>query len=142
MSVFTEKEIEYMKSQPLGRLATVSPAGKPSVTPVGFRYNAELDVIEIGGHDLSKTKKFHSIQVNPDVAFVIDDVLPPWKARGVQIRGTAEALPSGGKAAFGHLYEADEALIRITPAQIISWGLEEGQRGQNNRKVSVKKINS
>lgn len=136
MSVFTEKEIEYLSHQPLGRLATITPSGKPTVTPVGFRYNPELDVIEIGGQDLSRTKKFHNVQVNPDVAFVVDDVLPPWIARGVQIRGRAEALPTGGKAAFGHLYDADEALIRITPAQIISWGLEEAHPTQSNRKVN------
>jgi len=137
-SVFTPKEIEYMNSQHLGRLATVNPEGKPQIAPVGFRYNPELDAIEIGGHDVSKTKKFHNIQKNPQVAFVIDDVLPPWQPRGVEIRGTAETLPTGGKAAFGHLYEADDALIRIKPEQIIGWGLEEGARQANNRKVGRK----
>ena len=135
MSVFTSNEIEYMQSQRLGRLATVSPDGKPQVAPVGFRYNPELDVIEIGGHNVSKTRKFHNIQKNPHVAFVIDDVLPPWRPRGVEIRGTAETLAVGGKAAFGHLYDADDALIRIKPDQIIGWGLEEGARQANNRKV-------
>jgi len=138
MSVFTPKEIEYMNSQHLGRLATVNPEGKPQIAPVGFRYNPELDAIEIGGHDVSKTKKFHNIQKNPQVAFVIDDVLPPWQPRGVEIRGTAETLSTGGKAAFGHLYEADDALIRIKPEQIIGWGLEEGARQANNRKVGRK----
>ena len=137
-SVFTPKEIEYMNSQHLGRLATVNPEGKPQIAPVGFRYNPELDAIEIGGHDVSKTKKFHNIQKNSQVAFVIDDVLPPWQPRGVEIRGTAETLSTGGKAAFGHLYEADDALIRIKPEQIIGWGLEEGARQANNRKVGRK----
>jgi pyridoxamine 5'-phosphate oxidase family protein len=135
MSVFTAKEIEYITSQRLGRLATVSPDGKPQIAPVGFRYNPELDVIEIGGRAVSKTKKFHNIQTNPYVAFVIDDVLPPWRPRGVEIRGTAETLPTGGKAVFGQRYEADDALIRIKPEQIIGWGLEEGARQANNRKV-------
>ncbi len=135
MSVFTEKEIDYMNHQQLGRLATISPSGKPMVTPVGYRYNPKLDVIEIGGHNTRQTKKFQSIQKNPNVAFVIDDVLPPWKARGIQIRGTAEALPTGGKEAFGHLYEADAGLIRITPEQIITWGIEEGEQSHSNRKV-------
>ena len=135
MSVFTSKEIEYITSQRLGRLATVSPEGKPQVAPVGFRYNPELDVIEIGGHAVSKTKKFHNIHTNSHVAFVIDDVLPPWRPRGVEIRGMAETFPTGGKAAFGHLYDADDALIRIRPEQIIGWGLEEGARQANNRKV-------
>jgi len=34
MSVFTDKEIEYLLSQRLGRLATVRPDCKPQVAPV------------------------------------------------------------------------------------------------------------
>jgi hypothetical protein len=34
-------------------------------------------VIEIGGRDLSQTKKFRNIQQHAQVALVIDDVLPP-----------------------------------------------------------------
>ncbi len=136
MSNFTPKEIEYLSTQRLGRLATVNPDGKPQIAPVGFRYNPELDVIEIGGRAVSKTKKFRNIQTNKNVAFVIDDVQPPWRPRGIEIRGTAQALTTGGKAVFGGRYEADDALIRITPDQIIGWGLEEGQGEAFNRKIS------
>jgi pyridoxamine 5'-phosphate oxidase family protein len=135
MSVFTEKEIEYMRSQRLGRLATVRPDGTPQIAPVGFHYNAELDVIEIGGRFMSQSKKFRNILQNPNVALVIDDVLPPWQPRFVEIRGTAQPLPTGGKALFGANYEADDAIIRITPAQIISLGLDEGAGWAHNRKV-------
>jgi pyridoxamine 5'-phosphate oxidase family protein len=135
MSVFTEKEIEYIRSQRLGRLATVRPDGTPQIAPVGFHYNAELDVIEIGGRFMSQSKKFRNILQNPNVSLVIDDVLPPWQPRFVEIRGTAQPLPTGGKALFGANYEADDAIIRITPGQIISWGLEEGAGQANNRKV-------
>ncbi len=48
MSAFTEKEIEYLWGQRLGRLATVNGEGEPHVVPVGFRYNADLDAIDIG----------------------------------------------------------------------------------------------
>ena len=135
MSVFTEKEIEYIRSQRLGRLATVRPDGTPQIAPVGFHYNAELDVIEIGGRFMSQSKKFRNIQQNPHVSLVIDDVLPPWQPRFVEIRGTAQPLPTGGKALFGANYEADDAIIRITPRQIIGFGLEEGAGWANNRKV-------
>ncbi len=135
MSVFTPKELEYLQGQRLGRLATVNPEGKPQIAPVGFHYNAELDVIEIGGRAMSKSKKYRNILTNPNVAFVVDDVLPPWKPRGVEVRGTAQALPTGGKAIFGDRYAADEAIIRITPAQIIGWGLEGEPYQAMNRKV-------
>ncbi len=131
MSVFTDKELEYLVSQPLGRLATINEEGKPQVTPVGFRYNPQLDMIEIGGIALGKSKKFSNIQKNPNVSFVIDDVRPPWQIRGVEIRGSAETFETGGKEAFGAKFPADGAMIRICPAQIISWGLED--QGQNRK---------
>ena len=101
MSVFTDNELAYLRSQRLARLATVRPDGTPQIAPVGFRYNADLDVIEIGGRYLSQTKKFRNIQQNPHVALVIDDVLPPWQPRGVEIRGVAQTFATGGQALFG-----------------------------------------
>lgn len=137
MSVFTENERAYLLSQRLGRLATVRPDGSPQIAPVGFRYNAELDVIDIGGRFLSRTKKFRNILNNPHVSLVIDDVLPPWQPRGVEIRGIAQALPSGGKDLFGAgaSYAVDDAMIRITPVQIIGWGLDQEAGWSLNRTV-------
>jgi pyridoxamine 5'-phosphate oxidase family protein len=135
MSVFTEKEIEYLRSQRLGRLATIRPDGTPQIAPVGFHYNAELDVIEIGGRFMSRSKKFRNIVQNPNVALVIDDVLPPWQPRFVEIRGTAQPVPTGGRALFGASYEADDAIIRITPRQLIGVGLADGTDWANTRKV-------
>ncbi len=84
MSVFTDEELNYFAEPKLGRLATVGPDGQPHVAPVGFRYNAELDTIDIGGHALDRTKKFRDVKANPRVAFVVDDVLPPWRPRSRQ----------------------------------------------------------
>ena len=137
MSHFTAKEIAFMQSQRLGRLATVSPEGKPQNAPVTFRYNAELDTIDIGGRNMSQSKKFRNILKNPYVAFVIDEVLPPWKPRGVEIRGTAQAIDAGGKVIFGDSYTGDDAIIRIIAEQIIGWGIDNLDAYQpNNRKVT------
>ena len=139
MSVFSDNEREYLRSQRLGRLATVRPEGTPQIAPVGFRYNAELDVIDIGGRFMSQTKKFRNIQHNPHVSLVIDDVLPPWQPRGVEIRGTAQTLPTGGKALFGSAaYAVDDAIIRITPEHIIGWGLDKEAGWSKNRLVEQK----
>src|SRR4051794_35252178 len=118
MSVFTPEEIEYLQSQKLGRLATVNSKNQPQNAPVGFRYNPDLDVIEIGGMRMSQTQKYRNVLKNPLVSFVVDDISPPWKPRAVEIRGTAESLPTGGKEVFGANYAADEAIIRIKPVQI------------------------
>jgi pyridoxamine 5'-phosphate oxidase family protein len=69
MSPFTDKEIEYLHGQRLGRLATVGSGGSPHIVPVGFRLDAEAHTIEIGGHGLSKSKKWRDLQANPRAAF-------------------------------------------------------------------------
>jgi len=95
MSAFTEKEIEYLNEQRLGRLATVDAEGRPHVVPVAFRYNAKLDAVDIGGHNFAGSKKFRDAGKTGKAAFVVDDVLPPWRVRGVEVRGRAEIRSEG-----------------------------------------------
>jgi pyridoxamine 5'-phosphate oxidase family protein len=111
------EELEYLDAtgeRRLGRLATVQPDGLPHVVPVGWRYNADLGTIDISGRNFAATKKFRNVAANPNVAFIVDDVLPPWRPRSVMIQGSAEALEAP---------DAGEALIRITPRHVVSWGL-------------------
>ena len=132
MSAFTPAEIAYLQSQRLGRLATVNAAGEPHVVPVTFRYNPGLDTIDIGGHNIGKSKKFRDAGRDGRVAFVVDDVLPPWKARGIEIRGRAETLPTGGQEIMA---DFDPELIRLTPTRIIGWGIEGDMVQANSRSV-------
>lgn len=128
MSVFTTAELEYLGSPGrLGRLATVGADGTPHVVPVGFSRDPFLDWIEVGGHDLAATKKFRDVARTGRAALVIDDLesTNPWRPRGIEIRGRAEAL---GEPA---------PLIRIHPERIVSWGLGEGRRA---RTVSGRKV--
>jgi pyridoxamine 5'-phosphate oxidase family protein len=117
MSPFTNSEVAYLTSERrLGRLATVGPEGTPYVAPVGWSYNAALGTIDIGGRDFARTKKFRDVARTRRAAIVVDDVLPPWQPRGIEVRGEAEAIKD------------PEPLIRIYPRRIISWGLEPGVR--------------
>jgi len=73
------------------------------------------------------------------VAFGVDDVLPPWKPRMVEVRGSVQGLPEGGKA----IVEAfSPEILRITPTRIISFGVNddsvrpvEGRVSYSSRKV-------
>jgi pyridoxamine 5'-phosphate oxidase family protein len=67
MSAFTTAELEYIAGQRLGRLATVGKDGAPHVVPVGFRYNPETDTIDIGGHNMARSKKWRDIGDDPRV---------------------------------------------------------------------------
>lgn len=59
MSTFTRNEIKCLGRGLLGRLATVGRDGTPHVAPLGtFSHNAELDIIDVGGHELTSTKKY------------------------------------------------------------------------------------
>ena len=132
MSNFTAKELEYLQGQRLGRLATVSANGEPHVVPTSFRHNAELDTIDIGGLNIANTKKYRDAANQSRAALVVDDVLPPWQPRGIEIRGRAEVVPTGGKEIMEHF--APE-IIRIYPERIISWGLEGDAYHASSRKV-------
>jgi pyridoxamine 5'-phosphate oxidase family protein len=122
MSNFTPAEIEYLQSQRLGRVATVNEKGDPHVVPVGFRYNAELDAIDIGGHNIAPTKKYREAVRHGRVAFVVDDVLPPWRARGIEVRGRVQALSEGGKEI---MKDFSPEILRITPTHLVSWGIND-----------------
>jgi pyridoxamine 5'-phosphate oxidase family protein len=123
MSAFTDLEIEYMAGQRLGRIATVGADGQPHVVPTSFRYNAEQDAIDVGGMRMSQTKKTRDVQRTGRASIVIDDVLPPWQPRMIEVRGTAEVIASGGKA-FGDNFE--DTIVRIRPARIIAFGIDPG----------------
>jgi pyridoxamine 5'-phosphate oxidase family protein len=120
MSVFSDTELTYLAKGKLGRLATIDAGGLPHVVPLGWRYNPELDTIDIGGRNFGRSRKFHNVQRNPNAALVIDDVLPPWRPRSVMVRGRAEALPDS----VGPDGQPTGAIIRLHPTEVISWGLE------------------
>lgn len=123
MTTFTDKELEYLRTQRLGRLATVGSDGSPHVVPVGFRVGPDEDAIEVGGHALRGSKKWRDLEANPSVALVVDDLeqVNPWTPRGIEIRGLAELQEVGGES-FGPGW--DVAWVRIVPRRIASWGIE------------------
>jgi pyridoxamine 5'-phosphate oxidase family protein len=123
MGRFTDAEIAYLQSQRLGRLATVDTRGNPHVVPVSFRYNAQEETIDIGGHNLVSTKKYRDALSHGRVAFVVDDVQPPWQLRMIEVRGNAQGLSEGGRDITAKF---PPQILRIIPTRIISFGLNGG----------------
>lgn len=132
MSAFTDNEIEYMAGQRLGRIATVGRDGQPHVVPTTFRHNPDLDTIDVGGMRMSQTKKLRDIQHSGRASIVIDDVLPPWQPRMLEVRGDAEVIDSGGKM-FGDNFE--DTIVRIHPTRIIAFGIDNDASGMSARTV-------
>jgi pyridoxamine 5'-phosphate oxidase family protein len=113
-SVFTQEELAYLhEGRRLGRIATLGRDGTPHVVPSGFTHNVKLDTIDVTGREVENTKKFRDVARHARAAIVIDDLasVDPWHPRALEVRGRAEAV------------EEPEALIRIHPERIISWGL-------------------
>ena len=114
MAVFTPAELEYLRSQPLARIATASATGVPDVAAVGF--GVDGDTLVTGGFDISKTVRYRNLLANPTATIVIDDLatVDPWAPRGVKVRGSAT------------LEEARGGLrIRIVPELVWSWHLNQ-----------------
>ena len=124
MSVFTQAELAYLQGERrLAHVATVGKDGTPHVTPVGmWSVDPGTGVVEVTGHQFAATKKFRDVARTGRAALVIDDVLPPWRPRGVEVRGPAEAIND------------DRPRIRIHPQRIVSWGIS-GRHQRSARSI-------
>jgi pyridoxamine 5'-phosphate oxidase family protein len=129
-SILSQKEIEYLKSQRLARIATAAVptdeerSVQPDVVPVGFDFDGEY--FYVGGMNILKSTKYKNILKNDKVAIVIDDLksIDPWDPRGIKVYGTADVTTRQG----GYMQSSDHPnphYIRITPKRKWSWGIEE-----------------
>ena len=119
--MFSEKEAEYLRSQRLARMATVSAAGQPDVVPVGYEFDGRH--FWVGGEwpdiFLRSVKYRNVVRGNAKVALVVDDVesARPLRLRQVKVYGVAEAVEHEGKFGPG-------TYLRITPRVSWSFGFE------------------
>ena len=117
--MFTDKEIAYLKSQPLARLATVAQDLQPDASPVGFDFDGA--VFWIMGRNLTTTRKYINIdEGNTKVALVIDDLesINPWRPRGIRIFGIADIAEKEGDTPGQRPY------IRVSPTISWSWNVD------------------
>jgi pyridoxamine 5'-phosphate oxidase family protein len=116
---FTDDEIAYLRSQPLGRLATLGAEGQPDVVPVSVECDGTFLWVG-GGETVRDTRKFRNIAAgNHKVALVVDDLvsLDPFIARGIRVYGHAEQpFERVGMVGPG-------TYLRITPTVSWSWNL-------------------
>jgi pyridoxamine 5'-phosphate oxidase family protein len=98
---FSEAELEFLRSQRIGRFATVGPTGWPHVVPVMYAVDdsgaLEFDVDGV---------KLRNLTAEPRSAMVVDAMGPK---RGVSIQG------------FARLVSPERA--RLEPVRKFSWGL-------------------
>src|SRR5690242_19318624 len=133
-SMFSEKEIEYLKSQRLARIATAATMTsslqekeesiQPDVVPVGFDFDG--DYFYVGGMNILKSTKYKNVLKNNKVAIIIDDLksIDPWDPRGLKIYGTTDVVTRQGGYMDGTGH-SNPTYIRVKPDKKWSWGIEE-----------------
>jgi pyridoxamine 5'-phosphate oxidase family protein len=99
--VFSDAELDFLRSQRLGRFATAGPSGWPHVVPVMYAFNEsgafEFDVDGV---------KLRNLTADPRAAIVVDAMGPK---RGVAVQGRAKLIAPGR--------------ARLTGVHKFSWGL-------------------
>ncbi|HXG30591.1 MAG TPA: PPOX class F420-dependent oxidoreductase [Thermodesulfobacteriota bacterium] len=129
--MFSEKEVDFLRSQKLARVATVSKDIQPDVAVVSYELEGERFIIP--SLDMEKTLKYKNVKGgNKRVALVIDDLesVNPWRPRGIKVHGTAEIVERDGRFGSG-LY------IEITPQRIWSWGIQRPLFEEGKIAVSI-----
>ena len=99
--VLSPAELEFLRSQRIGRFATVGPSGWPHVTPVMYSVDdegaLEFDVDGV---------KLRNLTAEPRAAMVVDAMGPK---RGISLQG------------YARLIAPERA--RLEPIRKFSWGL-------------------
>lgn len=117
--MFTQKEIEYLNTQRLARLATVAPDGQPDIVPVGYEFDGAS--FFIGGRDVNKTRKVKNVRAGQQkVALVVDTLesVDPWQPRGIRVYGSADLVEREGRVGHG-------TYLQISPEVSWSWNVEK-----------------
>jgi nitroimidazol reductase NimA-like FMN-containing flavoprotein (pyridoxamine 5'-phosphate oxidase superfamily) len=128
---FSKIEERFLKSNEIGRLATISSNGTPHVVPVSYLFKDNAFLIAVD-YD---TRKFRNLRRNRHTALVVDTLRPN---RGILIQGNAKLIKRG--AEFRHTYsqfysafgwvradpwkEGEAPFVRIIPATKASWGFK------------------
>ncbi len=154
--MFSEPEVQYLKSQRLARIATVSNKGQPDVVPVAFEFDGKnfyvgshsQDIFHrtvafefdgknfyVGSHSqdiFHRTLKYKNVKDgNKRVALTIDDLesIEPWRPRAIKVYGTAEVVDH--KGIFG-----PGKYLRISPQVSWSFGIK-GLKQEGFRRVKT-----
>ena len=127
---FTKIEERFLRSNEIGRLATISSNGTPHVVPVSYLFTDNAFLIAVD-YD---TRKLRNLKQNHRTALVIDRLRPN---RGILVQGSAKLIEKDAefREAYSQFYKAfgwvradpwkegEAPFIKITPATKASWGL-------------------
>jgi len=128
MGVLTPKQLSFLQSHELCRLATVSRDAKPHVVPVIYALDGEDLVIAVD----YGTKKLRNLRQNRRVALVVDEYEPN---KGVMVEGECDVIERGkeylrllhvlfdrfefyGRNPWG---EGESPILKVKPTKAVMW---------------------
>jgi len=128
MGVLTPKQLAFLRSHELCRLATASKEDKPHVVPVIYALDGENVVIAVD----YGTKKLVNLRENRKVALVVDEFHPN---KGVMVEGECEILERGReylrllKILFDRFEyyrknpwgEGESPILKVKPSKAVMW---------------------
>jgi nitroimidazol reductase NimA-like FMN-containing flavoprotein (pyridoxamine 5'-phosphate oxidase superfamily) len=88
MAVLNRRELDFLKSHELCRLATASKEGRPHVVPVIYAMDDQDIIIAVD----YGTKKLKNLRENKEVALVVDEYRPN---HAIMVEGQCEILERG-----------------------------------------------
>jgi nitroimidazol reductase NimA-like FMN-containing flavoprotein (pyridoxamine 5'-phosphate oxidase superfamily) len=97
--------LAYLRSQRLGVLGTLAPAGEPQAALVGYAITPDFELLF---DTLRTTRKYRNMMANPRVSFTVGNTVGHGDERTAQYEGIAEEL-------------AGEQLTHLQPLYFAVW---------------------
>ena len=128
MKVLTAKQLDFLKTHELCRLATASKDARPHVVPVIYAVDGETLVVAVD----YGTKKLKNLRENPQVAIVVDE----YRLNGgIMVEGDCEIFERGEEylrllqVLFDRFVyyrnnpwgEGESPILKIRPTKAVMW---------------------
>jgi hypothetical protein len=113
---FVQRIRDFGKDDARQLLSLVGPARTQDLRP-------RLEPIDEALSDEAAIRKWRDVLRSGRAAIVVDDVLPHFRPRGIEIRGRAEVVAES------------EPSIVVYPDRIVAWGLDDVGGHRNARSV-------
>ena len=131
MTSLKNRDLDFLRSHEVCRLATSSKDGHPHVVPVIYAMDGSDIIIAID----YGTKKLKNLRENGSVALVVDDYNANQGNAGVMVEGTCEILERGKEyrrllqLLFDRFEfyrknpwkEGESPIIKVHPKRIVAW---------------------
>ena len=137
----TKREVTFIQTQRVARMATVDKSGKPLVLPICYAYYGNYLYTPIDKKPKrvapKELKRIKNIEINPQVSVLIDRYYEDWtRIAYIIIHGTAVVIDRGKEyreslTILGEKYRQYRQMklsqlglpvIKIIPNRFISWG--------------------